>query len=349
MPVVRYPKAIWMGQTKNNSGQFAKDQPEIIVYHYTAAGSGAGSAKYLFGPHSPSSSAHFLIDRDGTVYQLSEINVKTWHAGVSSWGNRTGINSYGIGIEIANYGYWRKELSKLIPDPVKAGWLKLTHKNEHSPRYWEPYTDAQYRELDALTTWLAVILPTLHLQLGHDDISPGRKADPGPAFDIGRMRKVFANARKKPEDTSVATYMLLGEQVERPAVLSMMGQSDEPANTSDNPNIVPDTQDDLSIDTKRSHEVQVECIPFWKSVTFWGVVISILCKFAWAVFKWRPESVGLSTADMADLAKELTIGASFIGDYVALHGRKTAVTDSIARRITMSGKENCDVPPNSVG
>lgn len=353
MPVARYPKAIWMGQTTNNGGRFRTGQPEIIVYHYTAAGAGESSAKYLFRPHSPASSAHFVVDRDGTVYQLSEINVKTWHAGSSVWGKRVGINSYGIGIEIANYGYWRDELERWIPDPEAAGWQELTHKREHSPRFWEPYTDKQYRALEELTAWLLQTIPTLQIQVGHDDISPGRKSDPGPAFDMARMKAVFMTVRKLKPPQQLRSASLAATRPNTMTAASLMSATPATAlavAAMENPHTDPEHKDDnLSLDTFSGIDgakgssvdgakgnAQITDIIFYKSATFWGLMISIVCKLLWVLFKWEPAAFGLSDADMADLARWMTVLAGFIGDAIVARGRIKAVNsdEGVARQIT---------------
>jgi N-acetylmuramoyl-L-alanine amidase len=182
----RYPGAIWLGQTQNTSGPFSSGQPFAIVQHYTAAGSGLNSAKYLFGKHSPASSAHFIVDRDGVVYQICGIDLKAWHAGKSTWTGTDGktydgLNTYSIGIEFANYGW---DVKKVSP----ANQTKLKHKREKVARNWEVYPEAQIKSGLALTEWIARQIPSIKETMGHDDISPGRKSDPGPAFPMERFK-----------------------------------------------------------------------------------------------------------------------------------------------------------------
>src|SRR5215207_908294 len=186
-----YPDATWLGQTVNTSGPFSAGQPRFIVQHYTAGGSGLGSAKYLYGPHSPASSAHYVVDRDGEVWQLCGNDFKAWHAGKSRWigsdaKTYDGLNSYAIGIEYANYGWLEKGPGQRI---------RATHKNEKTPRSWEVYPDAQIEAGLKLTRWLIETIPTIKETMGHDDISPGRKSDPGPAFPMHRFKDLF---RPKP-------------------------------------------------------------------------------------------------------------------------------------------------------
>jgi AmpD protein len=99
-------------------------------------------------------SAHCLIDRDGRVTQFVSFADRAWHAGASSFSGRDNCNDFSIGIE-----------------------LEGTDD--------QPYADAQYTSLVAITRLLLVRYPALNAQriVGHSAIAPGRKTDPGPAFD----------------------------------------------------------------------------------------------------------------------------------------------------------------------
>ncbi len=104
-------------------------------------------------------SAHLLIARDGSVTQYVPFDRRAWHAGVSSWCGREGCNDFAIGIE-----------------------LEGTDET--------PYADAQYTSLVATIQALLRAYPSLEADavVGHCDIAPGRKTDPGPAFDWRRLR-----------------------------------------------------------------------------------------------------------------------------------------------------------------
>ncbi|PXW89861.1 AmpD protein [Nitrosomonas sp. Nm84] len=96
-------------------------------------------------------SAHFFIRRDGLIIQFVPCNMRAWHAGVSSWQGKERCNDFSIGIEL--------EGSDTMP-----------------------FTDAQYAMLIAVTQCLCSRYPIQHI-VGHADIAPGRKTDPGPRFD----------------------------------------------------------------------------------------------------------------------------------------------------------------------
>ena len=104
-------------------------------------------------------SAHFLIERDGGVTQFVSCLDRAWHAGISSFEGRETCNDFSLGIEL-------------------EGTDEL------------PFSDAQYDALITLTRQLQAAYPgiTLNRICGHSDVAPGRKTDPGPAFDWTRFR-----------------------------------------------------------------------------------------------------------------------------------------------------------------
>lgn len=104
-------------------------------------------------------SAHMLIERDGGMTQFVPFDRRAWHAGQSCFDGREACNDFAIGIE-----------------------LEGTDD--------QPYTDAQYSQLAAVTRALLSEYPELTPEriTGHSDIAPGRKTDPGPAFDWVRYR-----------------------------------------------------------------------------------------------------------------------------------------------------------------
>jgi AmpD protein len=108
-------------------------------------------------------SAHALIRRDGAVVQFVPFGERAWHAGVSSWRGRAACNDFSIGIELEGV------------DDV-------------------PYEPAQYRALAGLVTALCRAYPGLSSErlVGHDEIAPGRKTDPGASFDWPRLRQLLA-------------------------------------------------------------------------------------------------------------------------------------------------------------
>lgn len=165
-------------------------RPEFLVMHYTAGGSLKSAVDWLCNP-AARASAHIVIGRDGSITQLVPFDRKAWHAGRSRWQDRTGLNDCSIGIELENFGLltgapgaWRTAWGRPVPygDVVVAA-----HRHGGGARGWHAYTDLQLdraREIAALL----VREYTLSDVLGHDDIAPGRKSDPGPAFPMQSFR-----------------------------------------------------------------------------------------------------------------------------------------------------------------
>ena len=108
-------------------------------------------------------SAHCLIERNGTLVQFVSFNDRAWHAGESNWCGKTGCNDFSIGIE-----------------------LEGTDD--------QGYTEPQYRVLAALVNSLRKRFPGIGADgiAGHSDIAPGRKTDPGPAFDWAKLKQLVA-------------------------------------------------------------------------------------------------------------------------------------------------------------
>lgn len=188
--------------TNNGGGPIT---PRFIVMHYTA-GADAKSAVQTFKTPASKSSAHLVIDRDGSVTNMKAFNIKTWHAGPSRYSGFSGLNSCSIGIEIVNLGFlrkagrvngrdiyttWNGESISLEPDEVvmcrypKAGSGDL---------YWQKYTDDQLKALDEIVPLLLSKYPTILDIVGHEDIDTrGWKVDPGPAFPMRRYKALLDN------------------------------------------------------------------------------------------------------------------------------------------------------------
>lgn len=130
--------------------------PDMVVIHYTAM-DGAKRARDWLCNEKAEVSAHYVIARDGTCWQLVEEEMRAWHAGAGAWGSVTDVNSRSIGIELANTGS-------------------------------EPFPEPQMAVLEALLSEITrrwAIRP--ERVIGHSDMAPGRKIDPGRRFDWRRL------------------------------------------------------------------------------------------------------------------------------------------------------------------
>lgn len=192
----------WYKESPNQGGALAG--PTLIVMHYTASGgdTGQGDADFLASAAAPAS-AHVVVGRGGDVRQIVPFDRKAWHAGQSVWRGRPNVNDFSIGIEIDNWGRLAKAASGEVVsstgvavDPGKA--VELTHKNETASAFWEVYPEAQLRVLVELTRLLLETYPTLNEIVGHDDVAPGRKSDPGPAFPMERFRSLVQGRGDQP-------------------------------------------------------------------------------------------------------------------------------------------------------
>lgn len=132
-----------------------------VVLHYTSADF-SRSVELLTGPHV---SSHYLLD-DTRIYQLIDEKHRAWHAGRSAWHGRTWLNSTSIGIEMVHPGYLENEQG----------------------REWIPWSAQQ---VDLLMPLLVDIQARYQLPIdsvvGHSDIAPQRKVDPGPLFPWFRL------------------------------------------------------------------------------------------------------------------------------------------------------------------
>ena len=136
-------------------GQFGTGK----VQEFFTSGLNASEHAYFSGIVDMRVSAHFFIERDGQISQFVSCLQRAWHAGVSSFAGRDNCNDFSLGIEL-------------------EGTDDL------------PYSEAQYDALVPLVQQLLAAYPALSVEriCGHSDIAPGRKTDPGPAFDWPRLR-----------------------------------------------------------------------------------------------------------------------------------------------------------------
>lgn len=170
--------------TTNQGGAL---RPAYLIMHYTAGTSLSGATSWFSNP-AASASAHLTIDYNGKIVQSVAFNKVAWHAGASSWAGISGMNRHSIGIELVNAGKlkrkengkWENWSGAAIP-PARV--IVATHKHESSQAGWEAYPQAQ---LDAAMEVAVALHASYHFLdvLGHDDISPNRKVDPGPAFPM---------------------------------------------------------------------------------------------------------------------------------------------------------------------
>lgn len=195
-------------ETPNKGGVI---EPKYLVFHYTAGRSAEAAIDWLCNPVA-NASAHLVFGRDGGITQLAPFNVKTWHAGISHWEGLTGLNQYSIGIEMDNAGRLQKAGAKYRAwfglEYPEDEVIQARHRFETDFSYWHIYTEIQIERALELAS---ILVKTYSLRdiLGHEDIAPGRKSDPGPAFPLVNIRaKVFGRSEDADEIYEVAADSL---------------------------------------------------------------------------------------------------------------------------------------------
>jgi N-acetylmuramoyl-L-alanine amidase len=135
---------------------------DLLILHYTGMQSAAAALDRLCDP-AAEVSAHYLIDEDGTVYRLVDEARRAWHAGVSSWQGRDDVNAFSVGIELVNPGHqWGY---RAFPPAQLAACTALAR-------------DIVQRHA----------IPRARV-LGHSDVAPARKQDPGELFDWAALAR----------------------------------------------------------------------------------------------------------------------------------------------------------------
>ncbi|MBZ0216173.1 MAG: N-acetylmuramoyl-L-alanine amidase [Fimbriimonadaceae bacterium] len=140
---------------------------DMLLLHYTGMTDAEGALSWLCDPGSEVS-AHYLVFEDGRIVQMVAEAHRAWHAGRSYWQGERDINSCSIGIEIANAGYLGCDSADRLPE----------------------FPEPQIAAVEALCRDIVLRnnIPPARV-LGHSDVAPGRKQDPGEKFDWRRLAK----------------------------------------------------------------------------------------------------------------------------------------------------------------
>ena len=144
---------------------------DTIIIHYTGMQNAQSALNYLCS-HRSRVSSHYFINEKGKLWQLVDDNNVAWHAGVSKWLDRKNLNETSIGIELVNPGH------------------------EHG---YQEFTNDQYKTLEEL---IKSLIDKFDIKidriLGHSDIAPSRKLDPGEKFNWHKLakKKIIYLARK---------------------------------------------------------------------------------------------------------------------------------------------------------
>lgn len=170
--------------TKNKSG---KINPKYIVIHYTAGSNFDGDVRVLSGQTGRKVSVHLVLSPKGEFVQIGDFNDRMWHCDPAHWDGLTGMNGHTIGIEVTCPGwvedmgngiYGRSDISGRY---TRNQLVYAAHPNGGGKKWWVLFTKEQ---CDALKEVVPVLFNSYDIKevVGHDQIAPERKIDPGPCL-----------------------------------------------------------------------------------------------------------------------------------------------------------------------
>lgn len=178
--------------------------PSLIVLHDTAGRLRKGSSVEWFRSRECTTSAHFVVERDGTITQMVPCDRKAFHAGESRWGGRHFCNSFAIGIEIVNPGILDRTGKAWFghDTAIDPSMLERKATPAHGDGFWLPYTPEQVAAVSQLCRAIVAEYSNVNEIVTHWQISPGRKIDTNPLFPLEDVR-AFALGRIEPETADV--------------------------------------------------------------------------------------------------------------------------------------------------
>lgn len=167
--------------------------PLFIVIHYTG-GAGRGAIGTLTAKDDNYVSSHTFTDTDGAATQMVRFDRQAYHAGESSWRGIKRLNHRAFGLELANPGYVRPG----SPAPHNWPTIRAAHKHGGVFREWYVYPPAQVESAAQQCAAIMRFYTGVREIVGHDDIAPTRKLDPGPAWDWVAFRARVAELLRNP-------------------------------------------------------------------------------------------------------------------------------------------------------
>jgi N-acetylmuramoyl-L-alanine amidase len=167
-------------------GSLPVDMMLFLVEHFTA-GEFQPSIDWMAKPGT-NAGAHLVVSRAGDIVQMGEFDRAMYHAGRSAWAGYEMLNQYALGIEIANWG----ELIRVAGKTGWYAWNKITKIPDDQVRMvgkkaWHQYTDVQLNVVEDISVVLFNHYNLWEI-VGHEQIAPGRKFDPGPLFPMAHIK-----------------------------------------------------------------------------------------------------------------------------------------------------------------
>jgi N-acetylmuramoyl-L-alanine amidase len=179
------PVAAKVFPSPNHGERKDGQRPSMLVLHYTGMSSEGEALQWLCNPVSQVS-AHYFVFEDGRVLQMVPENRRAWHAGMSFWNGESDINSSSIGIEIANPGH-----------------------GGGTPAFPAAQIDSVIRlSKDLVGRWR---IPPERV-LGHSDVAPGRKLDPGELFPWEQLHEAGVGHWVKPATIQDGRFFSRGDR-----------------------------------------------------------------------------------------------------------------------------------------
>ena len=215
IPPAEHDPATWR-PSPNFGARYDGKRIDAIVLHYTGMGSGEAAEEWLCDPASGVSS-HYLVHEDGRIVQMVREADRAWHAGIGCWQGERDMNSVSVGIEIVNAGH-RDWPADGTPGPL------------------DPFPDAQIAALILLCRDVMErhAIPA-HRVLGHSDLAPHRKRDPGEAFPWPLLASAGIGRMVEPAPIGGGRFLSRGDRGEPvaalQAMLTMLGFECDPTGT----------------------------------------------------------------------------------------------------------------------
>jgi N-acetylmuramoyl-L-alanine amidase len=285
--------------------------PNLIVVHDTAGRLDKYSSVNWFKSRGCKTSAHFVVEMDGTITQMVRTDRKAFHAGQSKWRNRSFCNAFAVGIEIVNPGKLSEDgrawFGKATNEPLTRRKTK-----EHGDGYWLPYTKEQITAVKKICRALMEEYPDCNEIVTHWMISPGRKIDTNPLFPLSEV-VAYAEGQDDPPADPPSDVPI----IKAPEPL--------PVPVADKPTIVK-----ASRKARRLSRVRNALHALWLSITAGSVA---------DYFTWAKGTLDDIKVFVSDHAAALAVLAALVGILVVRNIIDLLVEDAREGRYVPSGAQ----------
>lgn len=198
--------------------------PTLIILHDTAGRVEKFSSVNWFKSDECTTSAHVVVERDGTITQMVDFNKRAYHAGASEWKGVSNCNAFSIGIEIVNPGKLDKDGRAWFHKKTEKGFtgIKRAKTAAHGDGWWLDYTPEQIEAVTALCKALVARYPEIEDITTHWTVSPGRKIDTNPLFPLDALRREVFSVRSE-EAVAAVEPEPVQPKIEHPVVEAANG------------------------------------------------------------------------------------------------------------------------------